>query len=596
MARRGSVSSASRTPGTPLHMNLRRRRVQQPTSPLPPTRPLPRDGTAHSSSLLSLPHSSPPPQFAADPRQLSPFHEAAEPPSRTKRKQSCTESKEASSETTPTQPKKRAKTAKILLVDEGYDSNNDETPVTPPLEERLVPRELIYYGTDGRTRFRGQSSQATPAPSSPQPAARRGRGGRGGRGRGRGGRQTNGISRSRFKPEKRERDDESPDPTPKKASTTEDERAYVARLKARQQELKNFFQTVGKHQVDALMLLVSRDLGKLSRKAKAHKKVPEYEEVMQDLIDRRNTAVEMARTRYKIELGHAEDLLVTNRDAIERQYVERVDHVQREHLKGAEGEILLLKQAHCAAKDDTRTETASEIDFPTYHPAPPPGRIRGYNSSRITDETAFRHQYTNFSDQVRQEVINSDVISPVERAFKEREERLREEKARRKTMNIDTLSEEAARELQNMKGYLLPRQMHSSEMNSFALSGLADAAEWMAQKHPQKQYIYHPLPPNTHYPAHGLNFAPLPGSGRTRPPVLAPPPPAQQFVFQPQQQFFPPPRPPPPLQQQQQQQHRGRPVHHQPLPHSIPVTFVNQAIPPKKAGAKGTPRLLLPKA
>lgn len=285
---------------------------------------------------------------------------------------------------------------------------------------------------------------------------------------------------------------------------------------------------------------------------------------------------------------------------------------QKEHIKGAEGDMMLLEQAGHAAKDETRTEAGSETQvFPMYHQMPEPGSVRGYNSTRIIDEKAFQHQVTTFNDQVRREVIDDDIIAPMARALLEKNAEQSQEQARRKTMNLTALSEEAIKQLKEFSGYLIPRPITMGEINSIGLSALADAAEWTAQQYPRTNYEYGPLPRSQHFPLNTLNFAPLPGMQpgmrqgiqqgiqhgvqhsvpqavpqaipppipQRRPPPPPPPPqPAQTFIFQPPQQFF------------NHQQQRMPPP-----PQPIPVTFVNSTVSSRRSGSKGGQRILLPK-
>src|SRR5271156_2184080 len=184
---------------------------------------------------------------------------------------------------------------------------------------------------------------------------------------------------------------------------------------------------------------------------------------------------------------------------------------QKEHIKGAEGEIMLLEQAGHAANDETRTEAGSETDaFPMYHKMPEAGRVRGYNSTHIVDEKVFRPQVTTFNDQVRREVIDDEIIAPMVRDHFEKNAEYKKEQAKRNTMNITALSEEAMKQLKEISGYLIPQPMMMSEINSIGLSALADAAEY-TQRYPRNNYEYAPLPPAQHFPVNPLNFAPLPG-------------------------------------------------------------------------------------
>ena len=185
---------------------------------------------------------------------------------------------------------------------------------------------------------------------------------------------------------------------------------------------------------------------------------------------------------------------------------------QKEHIKGAEGEIMLLEQAGHAANDETRTVAGSETDaFPMYHKMPEAGRVRGYNSTRIVDEKVFQPQVTTFNDQVRREVIDDEIIGPMARDHFEKNAEYKKEQAKRNTMNITALSEEAMKQLKEISGYLIPQPIAMSEIYSIGLSALADAAEYTAQRYPRNNYEYAPLPPGQLFPVNPLNFAPLPG-------------------------------------------------------------------------------------
>ena len=325
---------------------------------------------------------------------------------------------------------------------------------------------------------------------------------------------------------------------------------------------------------------------------------------------------------------------------------------QKEHIKGAEGEIMLLEQAGYAANDETRTEAGSETDaLPMYHKMPEAGRVRGYNSTRIVDEKVFQPQVTTFNDQVRREVIDDEIIAPMARDHFEKNAEYKKEQAKWNTMNMTALSEEAMKQLKEISGYL----MMMGEINSIGLSALADAAEYMAQRYPRNNYEYGPLPPGQHFPINPLNFTPLPGvqhgvqqgaqHGIQQGIQLGVPPGIQSGVqhvqpgvqhvqpgvqhvhsgvqhvqsgvqhvqpgvqhvqsgvqhVQPgvqhgtQQRRAPPPQPAqtfifqPPHQFNRQQQRMPQP---QP---QIPVTFVNSTISSRKSGNKGGQRILLPK-
>ena len=163
---------------------------------------------------------------------------------------------------------------------------------------------------------------------------------------------------------------------------------------------------------------------------------------------------------------------------------------QKEHIKGAEGEIMLLEQAGHAANDETHTEAGSETDaFPMYHKMPEAGRVRGYNSTRIVDEKVFHPQVTTFNDQVRREVIDDEIIGPMARDHFEKNAEYKKEQAKRNTMNMTALSEEAMKQLKEISGYLIPQPLYS-----IGLSALADAAEYKAQRQAMPEDLSLALP------------------------------------------------------------------------------------------------------
>ncbi len=163
--------------------------------------------------------------------------------------------------------------------------------------------------------------------------------------------------------------------------------------------------------------------------------------------------------------------------------------------------------------------------FPHYHELPEPDtQPRGFSSSKITDEKAFKRQLgESFDEQARQEVLNEDVIGPLLQQIEARNIEWRAEQKHKKSQTMDALSEEATKQLEKIEGYLVPRPINMGEASSYALSALADVSEWVAQQHPQQQYMYMPLAKGDTFPAQGLDFSPLPGR------VPPPPPPQQAF-------------------------------------------------------------------
>jgi hypothetical protein len=175
------------------------------------------------------------------------------------------------------------------------------------------PKNPTDFACDGVTKFNPASGDEKPcskspnrSPNKPARGARGGRGGgrsRGGKGRGRGGRAGG-----------------SPDPPFRSWPFSEDEKNLMAMLKARQGELKKFFSSVGAHQIDLLDRITTRDLNRLAKKPNAHKKVPEYDEIIADLEDAKMTAVHLANKRYEIELDAEMRRLEREEYVIKQQY------------------------------------------------------------------------------------------------------------------------------------------------------------------------------------------------------------------------------------------------------------------------------------
>lgn len=341
---------------------------------------------------------------------------------------------------------------------------------------------------------------------------------RGGGNRGRGGYSGNAGGR---KPNKQKPKNggagggrDSPDPPLRKGPLTQDDRVEISMLKARQHELKKFFSVVGNQQIDILDKLATKDLSKISRKPKAHKHVPEYDQITETLEALKNQTRAEFATKRDLQLEYEEQHLEHEKEVIEQQYRTRLSEAKKEHLAGAQGDIILFERAYRAAHDDTHTESGSDMDyFPRYHELPEPNaQPRGYVSGKIMDEKPFMSALETYDDQARQQVLEEDVIHPLLKQIEERNNEWREDEFRKKTMNMETLSAEAVKELENIKGYLVPKPFPMHESNSYALSALADVSEWTARQHPDHYYIYMPLAQGETFPRQGLDFSPMPGS------------------------------------------------------------------------------------
>lgn len=496
------------------------------------------------------------------------------------------------------------KTSESEILDASATGKRTPTPLNDDFP--VNPKNPVIYGANCKPKERTTSNGSPSATSSP---ARRPRGGGAGRGRGGAGNGRGGKGR----PRGGGRSGRAGDSPERRRALGPEAKALIASLKTRQQELKKFFSTVGTYQADLLEMMASRDLNKLIRKSKAHKQVPDYDETIEDLGEKRDEANELARKKYEVALEAEMQLFEAEKQVIENRFKITVQEAHKEHLRGAEGEINLLNNAHASFEDDARTETGSIAEdndrlprFNTSHE--PHTRMRGYFSSKVRDETPFKQlSFTNttatnsHADQARRDVIDIEVLSPIKTAFVEKARAERALEAHNRSKNMAALSrvaeQELQEELQKIPGYLVPRRLQEQELSSFALSALADVSEWAARAHANDMYKYIPLPPGESFPRSALEFGPPPGVGRplapAQPPPL-PPPPQRQFIFQ------------------QPAGVRGFPGSAgagQPAPPAqrIPVTFVNSTIGPsrKASGGKGAAagavggstgqRMLLPK-
>ena len=184
---------------------------------------------------------------------------------------------------------------------------------------------------------------------------------------------------------------------------------------------------------------------------------------------------------------------------------------RKEHIAGAAGDIVLFGRAYRSAHDDTHTESGSEMDsLPHYHELPEADtQPRGYVSKKIMDEKPFKTHLVSYDEQARQDVLQTDIIEPLLEEMQKRKDEWHEEQIRKKFQNMDALSAEASKELENMRGHLLPRPAMTAENSSYALSTLADVSDWMAQKHP---YVYMPPAPGDAFPRRAVEYPPLQGN------------------------------------------------------------------------------------
>ena len=236
----------------------------------------------------------------------------------------------------------------------GFDSGS-KTPATSdspqesdypsPPDSDIFPTHKIWYAADATTRYNpkdaknryspndadvNDSPEDEPPTSNGQSPRKPTRGG-GRRGRGRGGRMPNGAGRGRGKSREPGDRGDSPEPPSKKHVLTEEQNTIIAALKARQQELKKFFNAVGGQQKEALDLLASRDIMKLVRKPKAHTKVPEYEATVAKLNVIREEVDATTRKEYGMRVE------------LENKCFEREKYIIEQNLKVS---VLVLVHSH----------------------------------------------------------------------------------------------------------------------------------------------------------------------------------------------------------------------------------------------------------
>ena len=423
---------------------------------------------------------------------------------------------------------RKGKQREVLEEPDDYDSSLNHAGWK---EKRYWPKyddsSITYYAADGETRYEPASQRETSGTgTSTDSPSRPARGGRGGRGRGGG--RGNGRGRPRGRPGRGKGD--SPDPFPRK-SVSPDQRQKLQRLKTRQAELKKLFGIVGGQQCEVLDQLAAKDLNKMVRKTKAHTKAAEYEDLIKDLDQIHDSRKEDAFAKYEIQLQHELERMEREKEVIETQYQRHCAEAKMEHMQGLQGDMALLKKAAAGDLDETRTESGSEIDFfPRYHEVPEADAyVRGFTSTKVTDEKPFKQYLESYDEQTRQEVMDEDITRPMIDALNKRNKEHREEEERKRTMSIDALSDEAVKELKRlkeMKGYLIPRPMDSA----YALSALADVSDYVRQQHKDKAYIYMPLDSDQ-------QFSSLPGQTPNR--QLAPAP----SLSVPSARFQPPRRP-----------------------------------------------------
>jgi len=384
-------------------------------------------------------------------------------------------------------------------------------------------RNPTYYHADGITKT---ASSNTGQPGSnrdseaPSPSAKGGKGsnlGKGGKSHGKNGKPNKG----RIGGAGGGRDRDSPEP-PNKTPMTQEDKRLLAHIRARQAELRRFYATVVVQQRDALEMTTSRDLTRLLKKQNAHTKVQEFQEVVAQLQQKEQYTTDVINKEYEFQVALAEEWKKAQEDIIESQMQRRVLISQEEHAKGAQGDLIIFHKAHRAAGDETKTDNGSDLEdyLPRYHEMPEPDTgPRGYDSSRIIDEKSFKEHLASYDDQAQREVIEDDIVGPVQQSVAEHNARQAAEEERK--VRFESLVSVAKGELEEKGGYLIPRPLRPSENPQFALSRLADCAEYISRAHPTQAYVFMPVAPRdmASFPRHHLERVPPPNHPEKVPPT-----------------------------------------------------------------------------
>lgn len=315
---------------------------------------------------------------------------------------------------------------------------------------------------------RGKQTGSSPTKRGAKNSASRGRGNHAGRGRGRGRWATG-------------RDRDSPEPPPKNVMNPE-ERVLLNNLRARQSELKKFYNTLGAQQIELLEELNSRSLSRLLRKPDAHTDTVEYASIVDELEMRMHDTDALIRRRYDIEVATAKKNLEIQREILEVQLRHRIDQAKAEHLKGSQGDLVIFERSHRLAMDETRTDAGSDIaSYPRYHELPEPDVefVRGYTSSRVHDERSFQIRQANYDEQARRDVIDDEIVSPVRQADRNAAQRV-EEIVRRAEL-MQHLVKAVGEELKDLQSRHSHVPVQDPDAPQFNLSRLADMSEQVAR-------------------------------------------------------------------------------------------------------------------
>lgn len=194
--------------------------------------------------------------------------------------------------------------------EEGGEEEEKQTtsPPTPEAADDVQADEKARAAPAVRGRGRGRGGRG-------RGFRGRGRGGaRGsssvrGRGRGRGGFRGGGrLGRRGADDESDFELDRSPSPTP-----------AIIKLQDRQKELKQAFKRLAGAQRLALNVLGTLTQQRLIKDKNAHRRVPEYEEVQQDLQERLHQRQEILRHRYELQVEQENRLFEAQKEVLENR-------------------------------------------------------------------------------------------------------------------------------------------------------------------------------------------------------------------------------------------------------------------------------------
>ncbi|XHG00407.1 hypothetical protein AWENTII_003861 [Aspergillus wentii] len=260
-------------------------------------------------------------------------------------------------------------------------------------------------GRGGVTRGRGRGRGGRSRGAARAPAAKRG-----GTGRGRGGRNTRGRTSGRHHDRSSDFEYErSPSPS-----------AATQKLRERQRDLDKAFKKVAAAQRLALAVLATQSERKLARDRNAHKNVPEYDEINEQLKARLAAKKKTLRHEYELKVAQENRVFAANKASIEERFQASARNIQDEHLLAAQGDYMAFVEGRRAAEDDEHTETdGSETE--TDHILTSKLKkefVRGFNSTcvrNLSGAAAYERASIGWEDFTQRAKLGGDLFPPDER-------------------------------------------------------------------------------------------------------------------------------------------------------------------------------------